>query len=353
MTVFGRGRKIKLARIGGSRHPRFTSMTNPPRLSRRGLYFALFVGLDAVLWLAAFTWTPPKSPPAPILSVSVWPGTESLIVAREMGLLPREKINFVEMSWSSSSMRAFGNRAVDIVGLSLSETILLHELGNPFHVILVIDNSNGADAIISKENVSNISDLRGKKIGVEVRSSGHYLLSRALEEAGLTLKDIELIPINLPESENAIAELGVDAVVTAEPWLTRIVKKGGHVLYDSTQTPGEFIRVLVARESTIDESGSALAELVTAHFKYLDPGLWPKEIFEGILRREGLSAAEFNDSLSRATPFSRSDQKALLSGTAPELMENFGTVMRHMKSMGLVSGALTEDLIINDSLISP
>ena len=128
-------------------------MTTPPRPSRRGLYFLLFVGLDAVLWLAAFTWVPPKKVPAPILSVCVWPGTESLIVARETGLLPREKINFVEMSWSSASMRAFGNRAADVLVLSLSETLLLHELGNPFRVILAIDSSNGADAIISKEQL--------------------------------------------------------------------------------------------------------------------------------------------------------------------------------------------------------
>ena len=328
-------------------------MTTPPRQSRRGLYFAIFIGLDAVLWLAAFTWTPPKRPAPPVLSVNIWPGTESLIVARETGLLPREKINFVEMSWSSASMRAFGNRAADVVVLSLSETLLLHELGNPLRVVLVIDNSAGADAIISKEKVSNISDLKGKKIGVEVRSSGHYLLSRALGQAGLTLKDIELIPINLPESETALDELGVDAVVTAEPWLTRIVKKGGYVLYDSTQTPEELIRVLVARGSKIDDSRPALAELVDAHFECLNTDLWPKEIFEGILRREELSASEFKDSLSRAIPISRNDQKAFLSGPEPGLMENFRTVMSHMKSMGLVSEALREDLIIDDSLINP
>lgn len=329
-------------------------MTTPPRPSRRGLYFPLFVGLDAVLWLAAFTWSPPRIPAAPILAVNIWPGTESMIVARETGLLPREKVNFVEMSWSSASMRAFGNRAADVAVLSLSETILLHELGNPFRLILAIDRSDGADAIVGREGVSTILDLKGKKVGVEVRSAGHYLLSRALEEAGLTLKDIELIPLNLPESETAFAELGVDAVVTAEPWLTRIVKKNGSkVIYDSTRTPGEFIRVLVARGSTVDESRPALAGLVNAHFECLNPDLWPDEVFKGILRREGLPADEFNDSLSRITQFFRNDQEALLSGPEPGLMKNIKTVMGHMKSTGLISGAVTETIIIDDSLISP
>jgi NitT/TauT family transport system substrate-binding protein len=329
-------------------------MTTPRSLFRRGIYFPLFVGLDAALWLAAFTWSPPGIPAAPILAVNIWPTAESLIVARETNLLPREKINFVEMSWSSASMRAFGNKAADIAVLSLSETVLLHQLGSPFRLILALDRSDGADAIIGREGLSTISDLRGKKVGVEVRSAGHYLLGRALEDAGLTLTDIELVPLNLPETETAFAELGVDAVVTAEPWLTRIVRKhGGRVIYDSTRTPGELIRVLVARGSTLDESRQALKGVVDAHFDCLNSDLWPAEVFEGILRREGLSANEFNDSLSRITQFSRDEQGSLLSGPEPGLMKNIKTVMGQMKSMGLIFEGLTENIIIDDSLISP
>lgn len=329
-------------------------MSIPRSPSRRGFYFPLFVVLDAVLWFAAFTWSPPGIPTAPILAVNIWPTTESLIVARETGLLPREKINFVEMSWSSASMRAFGNRATDVAVLSLSETILLHQLGSPFRLILAIDRSDGADAIIAREGLATISDLKGKKVGVEVRSAGHYLLSRALEDAGLTLADIELVPLNLPETETAFAELGVDAVVTAEPWLTLSVKRNGaKVIYDSTQTPGELIRVLVARGSTLDESWPALKELVDAHFECLKPDLWPTEVFGDILRREGLSAKEFNDSLSRLTQFSRNEQAALLSGSEPGLMKNIKTVMGHMKSTGLIFEGGTENIIIDDSLISP
>lgn len=329
-------------------------MTTATRPSRRGFYFPLFVGLDAVLWVAAFVWAPPKVPAAPILAVNIWPGTESLIVARETGLLPRERINFVEISWSTASMRAFGNRAADVVVLSLSEALLLHELGSSFRLILAVDDSDGADAVIGRDGVSNVADLKGKKVGVEVRSAGHYLLGRALGEAGLTLKDVELVPLNLPESETAFSELGVDAVVTAEPWLTRIVKKNNaKVIFDSRQTPGELTRVLVARGVTIDESGPALAALVDAHFQNLNPALWSKEIFNGILRREGMSAEEFNDSLTRISQFSLTDQKALLTGIEPGLAEHFGTVMKHMQSMGLISQVPTESITIDDSLITP
>jgi NitT/TauT family transport system substrate-binding protein len=327
-------------------------MTTSSRPSRKGLYFPLFVGLDALLWLVAFTWAPPKVPDPPVLAVNIWPGTESLIVARETGLVSRKSINFVEMSWSTASMRAFGNRAADVAVLSLSETLLLHELGSSFRLILAVDESEGADAIVGREGLSGISDLKGKKVGVEVRSAGHYLLSRAIEEAGLTFADIELIPLNLPESETAFAELEVDAVVTSEPWLTRILKKNrASVIYDSNETPGELLRVMVARESTIDESGPTIAALIDAHFEKRDPALWPKEVLEGILRREGISVEEFTESLSRITRFSTNDQKALLSGTDPELKRNLGKVMSHMQLMGLISPVPIDSIIIDDSFI--
>ncbi|MCB1093045.1 MAG: ABC transporter substrate-binding protein, partial [Verrucomicrobiae bacterium] len=287
--------------------------------------------------MAAFTWQPPAVVSAPIVAVNIWPSTETLIAARESGQLSRGEINFVEMAWSSSAMRALGNHAVDTAVLSLNEALLLQEFGNPFKVILVVDESNGADAILGRPGLTSIADLRGKKVGVEVRSAGHYLLSRALETSGLALGDVQIIPLVLPETETAFDELGVDAVVTAEPWLTHLKRKNLPVLFDSSQIPDEICRVLVARDDTLNLAAGALKKLVDAHFAWLDRSRWPADLAEGIHRRENLTTEEFSDTFSRIRQWSKEDQISLLGGETPDLRRMESAVLGHMKQSGLIS----------------
>ena len=102
-----------------------------------------------------------------------------------------------------------------------------------------------------------------------MRSAGQYLLGRALHEAGMSWQDVEMVPIIAPESALAFGELGVDAVATAEPWLTHLLKNGGTVLCDSSKFPGEMQRVLVVREDLVRKNAADLADLVNAHFETL------------------------------------------------------------------------------------
>lgn len=325
------------------------STTVNPTKSR--LLFWLFILIDIGLWVAAFSWRPPAIQSPPIVSVNIWPGTETLIAARESGRLPRRLINFVEMSWSSSTMRAFGNRAVDVAVLTLSEVQLLRELGHPLRVLMVVDESVGADALVARSGTPGVAELRGKKIGVELRSGSHYLLGRALEESGMTFRDVQVVPLILPETETAFEDLGVDAVVTAEPWLTRIKKRGGVVLYDSTRVPGEIQRILVTRSEVVESSGDALRSLIDAHFESLDPETWSDEIGLAIRRREGVTVPEFADLLTRVRRFSREEQTEMLAGSA--LRDNLQLVFNNMERLGLVAGDSHQEIEIDASLVKP
>lgn len=58
-----------------------------------------------------------------------------------------------------------------------------------------------AEAIlVAKDSgIKTVADLKGKRVALNKGSNVHYLLVRALEEAGLTLKDIE--PVYLPPAD--------------------------------------------------------------------------------------------------------------------------------------------------------
>ena len=80
---------------------------------------------------------------------------------------------------------------------------------------MVLDESVGADALMVREGIPDVSGLRGKAIGVDVRSAGAYLLANALEEAGMTMKDVELVQLIHSEMQVAVQAGRVDAVVVA------------------------------------------------------------------------------------------------------------------------------------------
>lgn len=321
--------------------------------SKSRWFFWLLVIADVFFWGAAFSWKPPALRSAPIVAVSIWPSTETWIVARESGHLSAKSINFVEMSWSSSTMRAFGNHAVDAAILSLSEVLLLRDLGQPMRVMMAVDESVGADALVAKNGIAGVSALKGKRIGVEIRSAGHYLLGRALAEAGLTLQDVQLVPLILPETETAFEDLGVEAVVTAEPWLTRLLNRGGHVLFDSSRLPGEIRRVLIVRDEVATELTEPLKGLVKAHFEGLANRDWSGPVREGILRREGLTAAEFEATFGRVRLHDIEDQGRLLKAGPEGLEVDFERVLAQMRALGMVTGENGGGIPLDDSLFHP
>ncbi|HRX54637.1 MAG TPA: ABC transporter substrate-binding protein [Verrucomicrobiales bacterium] len=325
--------------------------SSPPL--RRSLLFWGIVLVDGALWVAAFTWQPPEVHSAPILAVNVWPGTETFIVARNSGRIPNQTINFVEISWSSSAMRAFANHALDAAVLTLNEALQLRELGQSMKVLAVIDESVGADALVGKPGISRMADLKGRKVAVEMRSAGQYLLGRALHEAGMSWQDVEMVPIIAPESALAFGELGVDAVATAEPWLTHLLKNGGTVLCDSSKFPGEMQRVLVVREDLVRKNAADLADLVNAHFETLPLHTQPAPVLKVLQQRETLTPVEWEAVFSKIRMVPRADQGKFLSGPGAQLKESLTIVHEHLKAYGMMEDAADWEIPLDDRFVVP
>jgi len=67
------------------------------------------------------------------------------------------------------------------------------------------------DRLIAQLGIESMADLEGKKVGVPEGTSGDMLLRLALEEAGMTLDDIEVIPMDPSTIVTAFSSGKVDA----------------------------------------------------------------------------------------------------------------------------------------------
>ncbi len=84
-----------------------------------------------------------------------------------------------------------------------------------------------------QSGVNSIEQLKGKRVGItQTGSTFHYMIGRLLETKGLSLQDIELVPLGKISSLMASLESKqVDAVILNEPNVTKVEKAGyGKVL---------------------------------------------------------------------------------------------------------------------------
>lgn len=277
--------------------------------------------------------------PAPVFRVgtNVWPGYECLYLARELGYYDGKPIKLVEYSSSSEVLRDFRNGVIEAAALTMDEALILKDQGHDPAVVLVLDTSNGADAIVARPGIGSLSELSGRRVGVESTALGAFVLMRALQKSGLKTSDIETVPIEFSEHESAFLKGRVDAVVTFEPVRTRLVSKGAKTLFDSTQIPDEIIDVLVVRKDSVDGNLDTLKTLANGWFRALSfLGQDPRAASLMASARVGLAPEEFLLSLNGIRIPLMEDNRSLLVTDGNEFMEGLRALSQSMAQNGLL-----------------
>lgn len=71
--------------------------------------------------------------------------------------------------------------------------------------------------------INGPADLKGKKVGTVVGSTGHVLTEKLLKTVGMDLSDVEIINISMGDAQTVIENKEVDAVAGWEPNNTRLL----------------------------------------------------------------------------------------------------------------------------------
>jgi NitT/TauT family transport system substrate-binding protein len=84
--------------------------------------------------------------------------------------------------------------------------------------------------------VRSMRELKGRKVGVtQIGSTFHYNVGRYLEKEGMAPGDVQLVPLQaLPALNDALMARRVDAVATAEPFVSRLESAGAGVTIAQT-----------------------------------------------------------------------------------------------------------------------
>lgn len=210
-------------------------------------------------------------PPQDVLKIgsNLWIGYEPLYLARSLGHLPPKKVRIIDYPSTTESMLAFRNNLIDGLMISLNDAITLLPFIPDLRAILILDVSDGGDALITQPNITTLDQLKGKTIGAENTVLSRFLLQKALNKTGLSLYDVKFVSLTWDKHEEAFLSKQVDGIVSADPILSSLEMKGGVNLFNSRHIPEQILDILIVRDSVLQNRKADWEMVAEAWFKGL------------------------------------------------------------------------------------
>lgn len=273
--------------------------------------------------------------------VSNWPGYEYFYLAEQLGLSRRQGLDLRSVQYADPQtiVHAYLRGDAPLAQLTTVEAVdLCSRVPDRCPVVvLVLNESLGGDQVAARAGIAAIEQLRGRRVGVTYSTLGPYVLSRALEQKGLSLKDVDLRNLSLDAMPEALARGTVDAVAIFPPYSERAARQEGiTTLFDSRRIPGEIFDVLVVDPQWLQRNRAVLPPLLRIwQAAHDERRAHPRRAVELMARREGLTPAEFASAERGLRYFSLRQQMELLAPGGP-LVVSIRGVRRVQEQLNLV-----------------
>lgn len=210
--------------------------------------------------------------PAPVFSLawSEYPSWSAFGVADEVGLIDGDEgaMGSVEKKWNvdivlkeaeyDPCLVMYGSSQVDAVCITNMD-VLNPSLSVPSVAILPTSTSYGADACIVPQEITEVAQLKGKKVHGLAQTVSEYCFVRNLEILGENPNEYTFS--NMDPGAAAIAmqqkQEGVEAIVVWNPFVLETLNRrpDTRVLFDSSTIPGEIIDMVVATRASLERPG--------------------------------------------------------------------------------------------------
>ncbi|MEY3219671.1 MAG: hypothetical protein RIT27_1028 [Pseudomonadota bacterium] len=276
-----------------------------------------------------------------------WVGYEPLYLARDLNYFKSNQVRLVEYPSATEVIAAFRNNLLEGAALTLDEAISLLATVPDARVILICDISNGGDAIISQPHLNTLEQLKGKRIGVENTAVGGFLLQSALNNVGLSIRDIIAVSLTMDKHEAAFISKKIDAAVTFEPTRSRLIEQGGINLFDSRQLTIPIIDVLIVRANVLEEQRNMWKLIIQGWFQAVDYiKQHEKEAVKYISVRMGGSPEMISSMLKNVVFPTVAQNHDFLGGYTPKLRENAENLLDWMITNGFLSQNISNRAIV-------
>src|ERR1700684_3918932 len=200
-------------------------------LSRRAL--AAFVTVAALMPGAAFAADALKE-----IHIDWATYNPVSMILKQKGLLEKEfakdgiSIVWVQSAGSNKALEFLNAGSIDFGSTAGSAALVARINGNPIKSIYVLSRPEWTALVTTRDSaISDVADLKGKRVAVTRGTDPHIFLVRALLGAGLSEKDITPVLLQHADGKTALIRGDVDAWAGLDPMMAQAEIEDGARLF--------------------------------------------------------------------------------------------------------------------------
>ncbi len=270
-----------------------------------------------------------------------WPGYEYFYLAQQKSLAEQQGLRMQTQDFPDPQaiVQAYLRGDLRVAQLTTVEVV---DICNRIPkrcpvVVLVLDESRGADMLAARPGFDLVEQLRGARVAVTPSTLGPYVLSRALEASGMTLADVTVVPMPLDTMAGALRRSEVEAAAFFPPFSEFSLRAGlARKLFDSSRIPGEIFDVLVVDPRIVAHHREELVLLLRTWQAAHDLAHREPDQADAVMAaREGISVARFREAELGLVYPKLVEQVPLLQPQGV-LERNLAAVQQVQQALGLV-----------------
>jgi NitT/TauT family transport system substrate-binding protein len=241
-------------------------------IDRRGVLKAgLGVALGTTVLAPAFAQSLPTKPESGAIRMGIepWLGYGQWHIAAKKGLFKAnglDEVEIVNFTADADLNAALASGQIQCGNIATHTAMAFAAAGLPIKIVSLLDVSMTADAIISNGAVSSVADLKGKQVAFEEGTTSDILLNYALSKNGMTIDDIERVPMPAADAGTALIAGKVPVAVTYEPYISLAKSQSDKVklVFTAGENPGLISDVFVVREEFLNDKPGQIVALLKA-----------------------------------------------------------------------------------------
>jgi NitT/TauT family transport system substrate-binding protein len=284
-----------------------------------------------------------------------WLGYGQWYVAAAKGIFAAkglDNVKIVNFTEDKDLNAALASGQLDVANVATHTAMVMAASGLPIKIVMLLDFSLKADAILADKDIASIAGLKGKKVAFEQGTTSDILLNYALHANGMSIADLKVVPMPAADAGTALIAGRVPAAVTYEPYISAALTHGSNVkiLYTAGTDPGLISDVLVVRDDVIKSRPDAVKALVASWGAALQDYKANTTADQAIIAKAvGDTPADLATAFEGVRYYSLSENKTALTGDFAH--KTFLDVKQAAKNAGLPTDGVSADKLIDASFV--
>ena len=289
------------------------------------------------------------------IGIEPWLGYGQWHIADAKGLFKANglaDVQIVNFSQDKDINAALVSGQLDAANIATHTAMSMVAAGLPVKIVLLLDVSITADAIIAGKDITSVKNLKGKQVAFEEGTTSDILLKYALAKNGMSIADVLPVPMPAADAGGALIAGRVPAAVTYEPYLSvaKAQNKDVKLIFTAGEALGLISDVLVVRDDVIKlRPGQVLAmikswDAALKEYNADTPG--GRAI---ISKAVGSSVEDLNSAFGGVRYYSIEENKKALTGDFST--ETFADIEAAAKNARLLKADVTPEQMIDPAFV--